>query len=151
MAIPVGGGAEDLVAVQLEGLPGQPQGPGLARAGPSHHHRHAGPALGEVADHGRLVLPNAGVAVQDLADHFRPDHGAALIRPCSGAVDQLPFQGQQLRRREPLNPQAPVMSNPDRPLLEEPVGRRLNLAERLLRARGDRQALGQGVHHVRRG
>jgi hypothetical protein len=40
------------------------------------------------------------------------------------------------------------MSNPDRPLLEEPVGRILNLAERLLRVRGDREPLGQSVHHV---
>ena len=81
VAIPVGARAEDLVAVQLEGLPGQPQRPGLARPGPPDHHRHPGAALGEVADHGRLVLPGGGVAVQDLADHLRPDHGAALAPP----------------------------------------------------------------------
>ena len=117
------GGAEDLVAVQLEGLPGQPQRPGLARPGPPHHHRHPGAALGEVTDHGRLVLPGAGVAVQDLADDLRPHHGAALIRPAGGAVDQLPLKCQQLRRREPVHPQAAVVADPHGPLLEEPVGR----------------------------
>ena len=97
VAIPVGAAPEDLVAVQLEGLPGQPQRPGLARPGPPHHHRHPGAALGEVTDHGRLVLPGGGVAVQDLADDLRPDDGAALARPAGGAVDQLPLKSQQLR------------------------------------------------------
>ena len=68
-----------------------------------------------------------------------------------GAVDQLPLKGQQLRRREPLHAQPAVVADPDGPLLEEPVGRLLGLGERLLRARGDREALGQGVHHVRPG
>ena len=118
------GGAEDLVAVQLERLPGQPQRPGLARPGPPDHHRHPGAALGEVADHGRLVLPGGGVAVQDLADNLRPDDGAALAGPAGGAVDQLPLKCQQLRRREPVHPQAPVVADPDGPLGQEPVGRR---------------------------
>ena len=109
------GGAEDLVAVQLERLPGQPQRPGLARPGPADHHRHPGAALGEVTDHGRLVLPGGGVAVQDLADHLGPDDGAALAGPAGGAVDQLPLKGQQLRRREPVDPQAAVAGDPRRP------------------------------------
>ena len=70
------------------------------------------------------------------------------LRPAGGAVDQLPLKGQQLRRREPVHPQAAVAADPDGPLLQEPVGRRLGLGERLLRARGDREPLGQGVHHV---
>ena len=69
----------DLVAVQLERLPGQPQRPGLPTPGPADHHRDAGAALGEVTDHGRLVLPSAGMAVQDLADDLGPDHRAALV------------------------------------------------------------------------
>ena len=130
------GGAQDLMAVQLEGLPGQPQRPGLAAAGPPDHHRHPVAALGEVTDHGRLVLPDAGVAVQDLADQLRPDDGAALAGPAGGAVDQLPLKGQQLRGREPVNPQAAVVANPDGPLGQEPVGGRLGLGERLLAPRG---------------
>jgi hypothetical protein len=43
------------------------------------------------------------------------------------------------------------VSDPDGPLLEEPVGRRLNLGEHLLRRASGREALGQGVHHVRPG
>jgi hypothetical protein len=88
------------------------------------------------------------VPVQDLADHLRPDDRAALTGPAGGAVDQLPLQGQQLRGREPVNPEPPVVADPDGPLLEEPVGPLLGLGERFLRARGDGQALGQGVHHV---
>jgi hypothetical protein len=91
-------GPVDLVAVQLEGLPGEPQRPGLAAAGPPHHHRHPSAALGEVLDHGRLVLPDAGVAVQDLADQVGPDDGAALACPLRGAVDQEPLMCEQLRR-----------------------------------------------------
>jgi hypothetical protein len=115
------------MAVQLEGLPGQSQRPGLAAAGPSHHDGHAGAALGEVPDHRRLVLPGRGVAVQDLADNLRPDDGAALACPAGRAVDQLTLQGQQLRRREPLHAQPAVVADPDGPLLEEPVGGVLGL------------------------
>jgi hypothetical protein len=95
---PGGSTAEDLGAVQLERLPGQPQRPGLAAAGPPDHHGHAGAALGEVANHGGLVLPSGGVPVQDLADDLRADDGAALSGPTGGAVDQLTLQSQQLGR-----------------------------------------------------
>jgi hypothetical protein len=43
------------------------------------------------------------------------------------------------------------MGDPHSPLIQEPVGGRLNLGERLLSGRGDREALGQSVHHVRPG
>ena len=65
-----------------------------------------------------------------------PDHGAALVGALGGAVDQLPLQGQQLRRREPLHAQPAVVGDPDGPLGQEPVGGRLDLGERLLRAEG---------------
>jgi hypothetical protein len=91
------------------------------------------------------------VTVQDLADDLRPDDCAALTCPLGGAVDQVPLERQQLRGREPLNTETAVTSNPDGPLFEEPVGRFLDLGERLLRARRDGQTLGQGVHHVRPG
>jgi hypothetical protein len=80
-----------MVAVQLEGLPGQSQRPGLAAAGPADDHGHAGAAAGEVAHHRRLVLPSAGVAVQDLTDNLRADDSAALTRPRRGAVQELPL------------------------------------------------------------
>jgi hypothetical protein len=64
------------------------------------------------------------------------------------ATAKQALKGQQLRGREPLHPQPAVMADPDGPLLEEPVGRLLSLAERLVSARGDREALGQGVDHV---
>jgi hypothetical protein len=89
----------DVVAVQLERLPGQPQRPGLAAARPADYHRDPSAALGEVADHGSLVLPGAGVAVEDLADQLGPDHGATLVGPPGGAVDQVPLKCQQLRGR----------------------------------------------------
>jgi hypothetical protein len=143
------GGAEDLVAVQLEGLPGQPQCPGLTRPGPPDHDGHASAALGEVAHHGRLVLPGAGMPVEDLTDHLGAHHGAALVRPAGGAVDQMPLQGQQLRGRVAVDAQPTVAADPDRPLGQEPVGRLLNLGQRLVSGGGDREALGQGVHHVR--
>jgi hypothetical protein len=85
---------QDLVAVQLERLPGQPQRPGLARPSATDDDGDAGAALGQVADHGRLVLTGAAVAVQDLPDHLRPDGGAALVGSLGGAVDQVALQGQ---------------------------------------------------------
>jgi hypothetical protein len=136
------------VAVQLEGLPGQPQRPGLARSGPPHHHGDAGATLGQVPDHRGLIFPGCAVAVQDLADDLRLDDGAALVGPPGGAVDELALQGQQLRGRVAVDAKAAVARDLDGPLLEEPVGRRLDLSERLLRAWRDGQALGQGVHHV---
>ena len=75
------------MAVQLEGLPGQPQRPGLPAAGPPHHHRHPVPALGQVPDHRHLVLPSGGVAVQDLTDNIWPDDGAALSCLAGGVLD----------------------------------------------------------------
>ena len=78
------------------------------------------------------------MVVQDLADQLGPHHGAALACPLGGAVDQVPLQGQQLRRREPVHPQAAVVGDPDGPLGQEPVSGLLSLGERLLRARGDR-------------
>jgi hypothetical protein len=90
------GGAQDLVAVQLEGLPGQPERPGLAAARPADHHGHAGTAPAEVLDHRLLVLPGGGVPVQDLTDDIRPNDGAPLVGALSGAVDQLPLKCQQL-------------------------------------------------------
>ena len=83
---------------------------------------------------------------------WRTTSGRTTAQPSlgalGGAVDQLPLQGQQLRGREPVHTQPPVAGDPDGPLGQEPVGGRLDLGERLLRAQGDREALGQGVHHV---
>jgi hypothetical protein len=81
------GGPEDLVAVQLERLPGQPQRPGLAGPRSTDYDGHAGAAAGEILDHGRLVLAGRGMPVEDLADHLRSDDGAALARPAGRAVD----------------------------------------------------------------
>jgi hypothetical protein len=88
------------------------------------------------------------VAVQDLADDLGAHDGAALTRPPRGAVHELPLKLKQLRRRESVNAQPPVVGDPHRPLLQEPVGGLLGLGERLVSARGDRQALGERVHHV---
>ena len=117
------GSAEDLVAVQLERLPGQPQRPGLADpACPPRRPRRR-----------RLWVRSRTMAAwSSPAEWWRsrtwrtagPDHGAALVRPLGGAVDQLPLQGQQLRRREPVHAQPAV--RPTRTARsEEPVGRRL--------------------------
>jgi hypothetical protein len=127
------------------------QRPGLAAAGPADHDRDAGAALGQVADHGRLVLAGRGVAVQDLPENLRPDDGAVLACPAGRAVHELALQGQQLRCRVAVDAQPPVAADPHRPFIEKPVGRRLNLVQRFLRGAGDREALGQGVHHVRPG
>jgi hypothetical protein len=67
-----------------------------------------------------------------VTDNLRPDHRAALACPAGGALDQLPLESQQLRGREPVNPQAAVVSNPDGPLGQEPVGRHLDLGDGLL-------------------
>jgi hypothetical protein len=72
-------------------------------------------------------------------------------RSSGGAVHELTFKGQQLRGGEPGHAQAPIMGDPDRPLRKELLGRLLGLRERLLSARGDRQALGERVHHIRAG
>ncbi|HEX8134399.1 MAG TPA: hypothetical protein VF880_13340, partial [Actinomycetes bacterium] len=114
---PGGGGAEDLEAGQLERLPRHPQRPRLAAAGPPDHQCHAIPALGEVTDHRRLVVPGGRMPVQDLTDHLGADDGAALAGPLGGAVHQLPLKSQQLRRRVALDPEPAVMSDPHRPLL----------------------------------
>ena len=146
------GGAEDLVAVQLERLPGQPQRPGLARPGPPDHHRHPGAALGEVTDHGRLVLPGGGVAVQDLADHLRPDHGAALARPgsvapstsCRSRASSSGVENRSTPRRRSW-PTRTARSARNRSAASSAW------VSASCGARGDREALGQGVHHVGRG
>jgi hypothetical protein len=57
------------------------------------------------------------VTVQDLADNLRPDDGAALVGPPGGVVDQLTLPRQQLRGREPVNPEALVPADPDGSLL----------------------------------
>jgi hypothetical protein len=88
------------------------------------------------------------VTVQDLADDLRAHHGAALAGPLGGAVHELAFQHQQLRRGEPLDPKPPVTSDPDRPLRKEPVSGLLGLGERLGGEARDGQALGQRIHHV---
>jgi hypothetical protein len=142
------GGAEDVVAGQLERLPRHAQRPGLARAGPANHQRHAGAALGEVAHHRRLVLASAGVPVEDLADQLRAHHRAALIRSGDGAVHQLPLKCQQLRRRVAVDPEPPVTGDPHRSLLDEPVGGLLGLSERLFSGARDREALGERIHHL---
>jgi hypothetical protein len=131
------GGAEDLVAVQLERLPRHPKRPRLARPSPADHHRHAGAAPGQVADHCRLVLPDRPVAVEDLADRLRAHHGAALVSAVHSTVHELPFEGQQLGRRIALNTEPAIMGDPHRPLLQEPVGGLVGLGERFLSARGD--------------
>jgi hypothetical protein len=124
----------DLIALQFERLPGHPKCPGLPRPGPADHYGHASAALGQVADHGRLVVPDGRVAVQDLADELGTQDGAALVCPLGGAVHELPLKSQQLQRREPVHPQAAVVGDPHSALLQEPVGGRLGLAERLLRS-----------------
>jgi hypothetical protein len=145
---PGGRGAVDLVAGQLERLTGHPQRPRLAGPGPADDDGHAIPALGEVAEHRRLVLPDGGMAVQDLADDLGTDHRAALTGPLGGAVHELAFEVQQLRGGEPVDPEPAVMGDPDGPLGQELVGDLLGLGERLLGARGDRQPLGERVHHL---
>jgi hypothetical protein len=121
----------DLAAGQLERLPGHPERPGLAGAGPADDDGHAGAALGEIADHSGLVLADGGVAVEDLADQLRAHHRAVLLGALGGGVDELSLQCQQLRRREPLHAQPAIMGDPDRPLGQEPVGGRLRLGERV--------------------
>jgi hypothetical protein len=66
----------------------------------------------------------------------------------SDATAQQALKCQQLRRREPVHGQPVVAADPDRPLLEEPVGGRLGLGEHLLGASGDGEPLGEGVHYV---
>jgi hypothetical protein len=150
VAIPVGAApwTVDLVAGQLERLPCHVQRPGLAGAGPANDERHAIPAAAHVVDHGGLVVPDGGVAVEDLADDLGAHHGAALARPLGGAVHKLPFEGQQLRRGELVDPEPAIMGDPHGPLGQEPVGGLLGLGERFLGARGDGEALGERVHHV---
>ena len=63
--------AEDLVAVQLPGVPGHPERVGLAGAGPPDHHLHAGAALAQVADHRLLVDPHGRMVGQGVANHRR--------------------------------------------------------------------------------
>jgi hypothetical protein len=124
VAIPVGAVPRTLVAVQLERLSGQPQRPGFTAASSADDDRDAGAALGEVAD------------------HLRPDQRTALLSAAGGAVHELPLEGQQFRRRVAVDAQPAVAADPHRPLLEEPVGRRLDLGECLLGGGGDREPLG---------
>jgi hypothetical protein len=77
-------------------------------------------------------------------DRAGTDHGGTLIGPRTGALDQLPLKFQQLRCRVLVHAQAAVVGDPDGALLEEPVGRLLDLDERLLSVGDDREPLGQG-------
>jgi hypothetical protein len=104
--------------------------------------------LGEVADHGGLVLASRLMAVEDLADQLGAHHRAALVGALGGGVHELPFQCQQLRRRVALDAEPPITGDPDCSLSEEPVGGLLGLGERRLSVRRDRQSLGERVHHV---
>jgi hypothetical protein len=99
-------------------------------------------------DHRRLVLAGGGVAVQDLADQLGAHHGAALVGARNSAVHELPFECQQLRRREQVDPEPAIMGDADGPLGQEPVGGRLDLGERLLSGMRDGEPLGERVHHL---
>src|SRR6266536_3161477 len=145
---PGGGGADDLVAVQLERLTGQPQRPRLAGARAAHHQRDARAGLAHVAHHRLLVRPAGGVALQHLPHRRRAHDPAAVLVALDRGADQAPLEGEQLRRRVALHAEPLVARDRHGTLVKEPVGDLLELRHALLNRPGDGEPLGELVHYV---
>jgi hypothetical protein len=127
---PGGGGAEDLVAVELPGVAGDPQGVGLAGAGLADDHLDAGAALGDVADHRGLLAGDRRMRPERFAHGLVGGHGGLL----AGAVDRR--GDQPLLGREQLGSGVAALAggvlghHADDPLGEEAVGQPLQFGRR---------------------
>jgi hypothetical protein len=121
------GAGEGPVAVQLPGVPGHAQGEGLARPGPPDHHRDAGDALAEVADHPGLVLAGGRVGLEGDPHGLVVDHGSLLADAADRDRDQLLLHCQELGGRPAALLQRPLRHHGYRLLGQEPVGQLLQL------------------------
>jgi hypothetical protein len=140
---PGGGTSEGPVAVQLPGMPGDPEGEGLAGPGPPHHHRHPGAAQAEVADHPGLVLAGGRVRLQRGTDGVMADHGGLLAGAAGRGSNQPLLDPEELRGGPAALLQRPLGHHGYRPLDQEPVGQLLELGPG-----GTGQLAAEGGEHV---
>ena len=122
------GGGQEPVAVQLPGMPGHPQGEGLASPGPADDHRDAGAALADVVDHRPLVVAGGGVGGQGGPDAVAGHHGGLLAGSVDGSADQALLDGQQLGGGPATLLHRSLDHHGHRLLGQEPVGELLELS-----------------------
>ncbi|HXQ55694.1 MAG TPA: hypothetical protein VOA19_07830, partial [Actinomycetes bacterium] len=75
------GRGEELVAVELPGVAGDPKGEGLAGPGPPDDQGDTLAALAKVAHHGLLVGTGGGMGGQGPAHRLMQSHGGVFARP----------------------------------------------------------------------
>jgi hypothetical protein len=121
------GRGQEPVAVQLPGMPGDPEGEGLARARPPHDHRNPMAALAQVPDHRLLVLAGGRMGGQGLAHRLVGGDRRLFTCPAGGARDQPLLHGQEVGGRPAALLQGPVGDHADRLFGQESVGLRLQL------------------------
>jgi hypothetical protein len=115
------GRGQEPVAVQLPGMPGNPQGEGLAGPGPPHHQGDPVAALADIPHHRLLIWPGAGMGGQGLADRLMGSPSRLLLGPAGGCRDQPLFDGQEVGGGPAAFLQGPVGDHADRSLGQEPV------------------------------
>src|SRR6266542_1724456 len=122
--------------LKLPGVAGDPQRVGLAGAWLTDHHRDAGAALGDVADHGGLVVADGGVGPQRGTQGVVRTHCGLLVGAANPRLDQPLFDGEQLGGGIAVLPRGVLGHDADGSLGHEPVGqvRQLVRADLSLRA-----------------
>jgi hypothetical protein len=91
------GRSQEPIAVQLPGMPGDPEGEGLARSRPPHDEGDALAALAQVPDHRLLILASGRMGGQGIAHRLMGSHSRLLIRPAGHPLDQPLLDREQLR------------------------------------------------------
>jgi hypothetical protein len=85
-------------------------------------------ALAQIADHRLLVAAGSGMGGQGVTHRLMGDHGRVLVRSAGGADDEALLDGQQVGGGPAALLQGPIGDHTDRPLGQEPIRQRLQLA-----------------------
>jgi hypothetical protein len=122
------GRGQEPVAVQLPGMPRDTQGEGLARPRPPHHEGDALATLAHISDHRLLVTAGSGMGGQGITQRLMGSDRRMFLHPAGGADDETLLHRQEVGGRPAALLKRPVGDHADRPLGQEPVGQRLQLA-----------------------
>jgi hypothetical protein len=119
--------AHHAVTLQLPHMAGDSKHVGLAGAGLADHHAHPLAALGDVADHRGLVLPDGRMRRQRLAQRVVGAHAGLLASAADGGVDQALLDPEQLRGGVVALPDGVLAHHADRAFAKEPIRQPLQL------------------------